>query len=282
MTNFIKFLITSAIFVSSCTPDPAVPAIPVTPSNLTVQIDSANKFTLSWIDNSTNESGFKIERKVRNGSWELIGTVVSDTETFINKQNILFITPCTYRVYSYNSGGKSPTYSNEVIINSVIGSHYQGGIVAYVDTVSSQHGLIANRNMKTTNPVFLLWGCSGNPITGANGTAYGTGNQNTIDILNGCPTAPAAKYCSDLVLNGYSDWFLPSLNELLEIYKNRYTLNIHVLITTFGDPYYCFWTSSQGSNNDASVIYFGEQSLVTGPAYSKKNLLCNVIAVRSF
>jgi hypothetical protein len=46
------------------------------------------------------------------------------------------------------------------------------------------------------------------------GTVIGTGNTNTNLIVavqgNG---NYAAKICYDLVLNGYSDWFLPSRDE---------------------------------------------------------------------
>ena len=39
--------------------------------------------------------------------------------------------------------------------------------------------------------------------------------------MNGCATANiAARMCGDLVLNGYSDWYLPSRAELVKLYLN--------------------------------------------------------------
>ena len=63
-------------------------------------------------------------------------------------------------------------------------------------------------------------GCFGTNISGADGTAIGTGAQNTIDIVNAnCSpymsgNSIAANICDTLTLGGYSDWFLPSKDEL--------------------------------------------------------------------
>ena len=63
-----------------------------------------------------------------------------------------------------------------------------------------------------------MWGCYGTPIPGADGTAIGTGEQNTIDItavVGGCPTSGIpAGLANDLTLGGQTDWFLPSKDEL--------------------------------------------------------------------
>ena len=41
-----------------------VTVVPLTPTSLTGTVVSSTKINLSWIDNSTNEDGFKIERKI--------------------------------------------------------------------------------------------------------------------------------------------------------------------------------------------------------------------------
>jgi hypothetical protein len=134
-----------------------------------------------------------------------------------------------------------------------VGYSYGGGIVAYLlvigDTgydASVQHGLIAAPSDQSEG---ATWGCYGTAISGADGTAIGTGNQNTIDIMVGCSTAGiAARLCGDMELNGYSDWYLPSKDELDKLYLNR------VAIGGFVDDYY--WSSSESNADDAWVQNF--------------------------
>ncbi|NTW26633.1 MAG: hypothetical protein HGA37_18185, partial [Lentimicrobium sp.] len=101
-----------------------------------------------------------------------------------------------------------------------IGAFYQGGIIFYIDG-TGKHGLIVDSVDTFTN---APWGCQGTSIQGTS-TALGTGLANTIAIINECDeTGIAARVCYDLVLNGYSDWFLPSRDELKELYLQRNVL----------------------------------------------------------
>ena len=111
-----------------------------------------------------------------------------------------------------------------------IGDTHQGGIIFYLDAngggliaaPSDQHNL---DNIPKGSPS-AVWGCYKTSIQGADGTSVGTGNQNTIDIINAnCSpflrtNAIAVNFCSYLTLGGYSDWFLPSKDELNQMYLN--------------------------------------------------------------
>ena len=89
--------------------------VPLPPTNLTGTIVSSTQINLSWTDNSTDETGFKIERKTLNGIYEVVGTTGSNVNTF-NNTGLTTNTTYVYRIFSYNSGGNSATYSNEITI----------------------------------------------------------------------------------------------------------------------------------------------------------------------
>jgi hypothetical protein len=155
-----------------------------------------------------------------------------------------------------------------------IGDTHQGGIIFYLD--GNGGGLIAAPTDQSSG---AEWGCYGTLISGADGTAIGTGNQNTIDILAGCTTPGiAADICANLTLNGYSDWFLPSKDELNKMYLNIGQGNTLGLgnIGGFASNYY--WSSTDGGYGTA-----WRQGFASGVQnYYNKNLSVNVRAVRAF
>jgi hypothetical protein len=153
-----------------------------------------------------------------------------------------------------------------------IGQSYGGGIVFYVDG-KGQHGLISSTSDQSTGGV--PWGCYGTLI-GGTGTAIGTGQANTTAILNKCNTALAARICDDLVLNGYSDWFLPSKDELHEMLHQQSIIG--GFYGASGDVGY--WSSSESGKDFAWLQYFGTINSQYG--VNKEGSLDRVRAVRAF
>lgn len=183
--------------------------------------------------------------------------------------NLSLTTTYYYRVRAVSSCGVSAN-SNIITVTTIafaIGQNYGGGIIFYIDG-TNQHGLISSTSDQSTS---AEWGCYGTTISGADGTAVGTGNQNTIDIEAGCTTVGiAADICANLVLNGYSDWFLPSKDELNLMYINR------VAIGGFAD--FDYWSSSEYDANRTWNQFFDYGGQGNGIKYWGSHMRC----VRSF
>jgi hypothetical protein len=67
----------------------------------------------------------------------------------------------------------------------------------------------------------IQWWNGSYTTTGATATVIGTGTTNTATIIASQGAGSyAAEFCADLTLGGYSDWFLPSKDELNQMYVN--------------------------------------------------------------
>ena len=68
-------------------------------------------------------------------------------------------------------------------------------------------------------------GCLGMSIPGARNVDIGYGKTNTTAIVESCrEPGIAARVADDLVINGKSDWFLPSCDEMNAMYQQRFII----------------------------------------------------------
>jgi len=149
-----------------------------------------------------------------------------------------------------------------------IGDTHQGGIIFYLD--ANGGGLIAAPSDQSSD---AEWGCYNTEILGADGSGIETGNQNTIDIEAGCnETETAADICANLTIDGYSDWFLPSKDELNEMYLNK------AIIGGFSPNSY--WSSTEADNLSANMQRFSDGFQSDSKEY--KDYTYSVRAVRAF
>ncbi len=87
---------------------PAPPPPPAAPSNLVLSVVSTTQIDLAWVDNSTDESSFKIERCTGTGctNFVQIAEVAADVNGYANT-NLQAGTSYSYRVRARGAGGDS-------------------------------------------------------------------------------------------------------------------------------------------------------------------------------
>ena len=102
------------------------------------------------------------------------------------------------------------------------------------------------------------------------GAEIGDGFNNTNNILQDCPTAPAALAARSLG----ADWFLPSAKELKQMYDHKDDLEALSGFTAFSDSY---WSSTEFDNYTAWY-----QSFYDGHQGFNPKVQGNVRAVRAF
>ena len=177
-----------------------VTVVPIAPTNLIGQAISTSKINLAWTDNSTNEDGFKIERKIANGTYALIGNTAVNITNYTDS-NLAANTVYTYRVYGFNAAGSSLTYTNELTISTQdpIAQTINNGLVAYYpfngnandESGNGNNGIISG-GVTTTSDRF-----------GSNNKAY---FFNGIDGYISVPSLNSLKYKP----TSYSAWVILS------------------------------------------------------------------------
>ena len=189
---------------------------------------------------------------------------------------------CTFALEDYDCEGN---------ITLKIGALMNGGIVFYIDEIG-EHGLVASlediiegSNMGTYGiDEGFEWHCYGLTIYGADGQAIGTGYQNTLDIVAlNCQTVNGGITAAQATLNytseGFTDWYLPSKEELQEMHNTIGNVGSQGNVGGFDvSDYPYYWSSSEGSSLGSFGVNFNDG---TSGSYSKYSSL-RVRAVRAF
>jgi len=219
----------------------------------------------------------------------ITGTLSQSGSGSITVSGLTNTTAYTFTVTATNAIGTSlaSAASNSVIPAAVqqVGDVYQGGVVFYIleegDTgyvLGETHGLVVAMSDYATS---VEWGCYSQDLPNVpNVTSYppsglgaeiGDGFNNTNDILNDCPSPPAAVAARSLG----PDWFLPSAKELNQMYLKKEILEAVSGFTAFSNYY---WSSTEVGSNNAWRQVFND-----GDQYNRdKNNTYYVRAVRAF
>jgi len=165
-----------------------------------------------------------------------------------------------------------------------IGEYYQGGIIfdVYNGPDGNEHGLIVSLNDVSDGTV---WSDVGSSLIGNAAQSLWNGQENSDAITKQSGhTTSAAQICIDYNYNGFSDWYLPSIDELNLLKNARYLIN--KTADNDGDPltnpinhFDYYWSSTEALSYSAFVIQFG-----TGDNHTigKNTALYHIRAVRKF
>ena len=142
-----------------------------------------------------------------------------------------------------------------------------GGRVIYLSDNTGLHGLEAAPADQATATA----GCEGTSIFGGHSKEVGTGAANTAAIIAGCnESGTAAKIADNYVLNGFTDWFLPSIDELNLVFIQRDVIGGF----TYG------WYSSSTEYNATKTLSQSFSNDVKN--YYSKSVSLSVRAIRAF
>ena len=247
------------------------------PVVVTNEITSISYYTAVSGGSITDDGGCPITQKGVCWSYNPTPTIDNSKTTegagssvFVSNITGLFANR-TYYVRAYATNSVGTTYGAEKVFTTAtpstpyIGQNYAGGIIFYLDG-TGEHGLVC----ASINQGNYVWGCQGTSIP--TGTVLGTGTTNTAAIVASCGESnTAAKICDNLVLNSYSDWFLPSKDELTLMYTNLYTQGL-------GSLSGFYWTSSQRDASWSWMCIFSNGATYDFP----KGEAYGVRAVRAF
>ena len=193
---------------------------------------------------------------------------------------MIYQTDGTVGFYYYNGGGWAEVAATSATYS--IGDVVNGGVVFWLDS-TGQHGLVAAFSDVATA---VQWGCYGTDLpivpnvpfngNGGNppglGAEIGDGFNNTNDILQDCPSAPAALAARSLG----PQWFLPSSKELNQMYINKTTLEAVSGFTAFDNGNY--WSSTEITAHQVMKYWFGAGI----QDWHEKDSTFRVRAVRAF
>ena len=172
----------------------------------------------------------------------------------------------------------------EVKCTTKVGDTGPGGGVVFID--ASTAGNNTGECFEAAPATWALsWGC-GTTMLVTEDLAIGMGKENTAAIVAGCAAGEdqtsmfAAKFADQLRAGGKDDWFLPSQDELAELYAQR------ELFADCGEGQCAadlaastYWSSSHGGAGDAVSMNFVEGS---EPLNEPQKTIRFVRPVRSF
>lgn len=217
----------------------------------------------------------------------------------LNEEGVEFTLP--EGLYGVNSimivRGERKSNLGTITIETNVGDKLGGGVVFWVDATKA-HGYIVNMSNVGTNTEQFGPEREASDAAGTS-QSMGSGYTNTQNIVkkfnalqsaNNWPEWQGVKIAAQLCLDNsvtvgqitYTDWFLPSREELIEIFKVKNLLaekGVNI-------PANNYWSSSEGDGNDpgwsAFYVNFYEESKLISEKCSKSGWKIGVLPIRAY
>lgn len=187
------------------------------------------------------------------------------------------------KLYNYNGDLFWNTKQLETVY--AVGDFAQGGVVFWVDE-TGEHGLVCGKEDLSSG---IRWYAGTYGSTQAKGDGPFSGERNTSIIIaaqvaiGDDGSTYAARICAESYVNEggkfYGDWYLPSKEEVNQMYQNYAIINATAIAnggSAFTTGY--FWSSTEVNDNTARY-----HSVTNGTGGSGgKSVNYNVRAVRAF
>ena len=211
------------------------------------------------------------------------GTSTGEQDAISVTYNTIALAIGSYSATITITASGAPNTPQSVTVNLTVRAGYAlrdtgpaGGLICYINPNYLADGWHYLEAAPSDQSAGLIWGDYS--TTGATATAIGTGRANTNTIVDSLGAGSyAAQLCNDLTLGGYDDWFLPSKDELNQMYVD---LKAHGVGGFDGDPTN-YWSSSEdasiGANAWLQVFSSGYQGVA-----GKGNNPSRVRAIRAF
>lgn len=182
--------------------------------------------------------------------------------------------------------GNPDTATATININNVneIGDFNHGGIVFWIDPTDNSKGLVCAVTDQSSS---IRWHNTTQPsLTGTTSESIQTGEMNTDIIIASIGTDYAAGIARSYNGGGFSDWSLPSVDELYEMGNNRDIINATAaansgtdLVAEPANVSNGYWSSSQQAPNGSVYLV---NLLTVGKNGGFATNFANVRAVRAF
>ncbi len=201
------------------------PMVPTAPSGVSTAVATPTSVSLTWTDNASNETGFKVYQKIDSGAWTLVQTIATPNTTSTTVSLGSTPPPGTYyykvRTYNTISGESTDSNSSSVAVEgypnppSGVTSSFDGSqtvTVSWTDNASNETGFkvwqkspsgtfILNKTIATPNTTSTTIDIGSNP---ENGTyQYYVESYNTSMTSDPSVTATVSVATAPLAPSGF-------------------------------------------------------------------------------